>query len=58
MSTMLIIMAIYIIIDRLLTIAAKGAWIEIDGAFVFVSLITGTFFVWVLLEAANGGVTP
>lgn len=58
MSGLLIALAIYIVIDRLLTIAWKGRWIEIDGAFVFVSLVTGTFFVIVLLKAAYGGVTP
>jgi hypothetical protein len=57
-STCLIIMACYFIIDRLITIAWVGRKLEITGGFAVLAVITGTFFVVVCLNAAFGGVTP
>lgn len=58
MSGLLIAIAVYIILDRLITIAWVGRRLEITGGTAVVAVITGTFFVIVLLKAAFGGVTP
>lgn len=58
MSGLLIAIAIYIIIDRLITIAWVGKLVEITGGVAVLSVLTGAFFVIVLLTAAYGGVTP
>lgn len=58
MSGLLIAIAIYIIIDRLITIAVVGKRVEITGGTAVLAVLTGAFFVIVLLTAAYGGVTP
>ena len=58
MSGLLIAIAIYIILDRLITIGWVGRSVDITPGVAVVSVITGTFIVVVLLNAANSGVTP
>jgi hypothetical protein len=58
MSGLLIAIAVYIVLDRLITIAWVGRRLEITGGSAVLAVISGTFMVVVLLMAAYGGVTP
>lgn len=58
MSGLLIAIAVYITLDRLLTIALVDRPISITRGGAVLGVITGAFIVTVLLIAAFEGVTP
>jgi hypothetical protein len=58
MSTLLLILAGYIVLDRLLTVGKVGDYIEITPGFAVASVITGALFVILLVSAALNGVAP
>jgi hypothetical protein len=60
MSALLIAIAGYIVVDRLVTVgyAVAGKEIPTTTAGVVLSVLTGAFIVTVLAVAAYGGVTP
>lgn len=58
MATLLLVMAGYFVLDRLITIGQVGRKLEVTPGVAVLSTLTGTFFVIVLLLAAFRGVTP
>lgn len=58
MSTLLLILAGYITLDRLLTVGYVGRMLKITPGTAVWGLITGTLIVILLVTSALGGVTP